>query len=85
MKRVLHILKRKDDAFPLEIIRKETQSNEVNVVLIQDAVDLNLNGIVAKVYLLSEDSKNSKNSSDPRIGYREMLDLILAADTVVTW
>lgn len=85
MKKILHILKRKGDPFPLGIIRKEAGSNEVTVILIQDAVDLDLNGTAAKVFALSEDSKDSKSASYPRIGYKEMLEFILNADTVVTW
>ena len=87
MKKVLHILKRKDD-FSLEIIRKEAGSNEVTVILIQDAVGLHLNGSGAKVFILSDDLeelKDRKRLSYPTIGYKEMLDAILSADTVVTW
>ena len=85
MKRILHILKRKEDLFPLEIIRKEAGSNEVSILLIQDAVGLNLNGLGAKVFVLSEDLKDPQNRSYPQIGYKEMLDFILKADSVVTW
>lgn len=85
MKKILHILKKKEDSFPLDIIRKEAGSNEVSVILIQEAVDLNVNGIGAKVFVLSEDLKDQKNPSYPRIGYKEMLEFILDADTVVTW
>jgi hypothetical protein len=84
MKRILHLLKRKDDSFALDIIRKEIGSNEVSVILIQDAVDLDLRGIGANVFILSEDLKDL-TSAHPRIGYKEMLEFILNADTVVTW
>lgn len=67
------------------MIRKETGLNEVSVILIQDAVDLNLNGTEAKIFVLSEDLKNPKKSPYPQIGYTEMLDFILKADSVVTW
>ena len=78
-------MKKKDDPFPIEIIRKEAGSNEVSVILIQDAVDLRLDETGAKIYVLSEDLKDSQNSSYPQIGYKEMLDFILTADSVITW
>jgi len=84
MKKILHILKKKEDRFPLDIIQKEAGSNEVTVLLIQGAVDLNLNGSEAEVFVLSDDAEGSK-SAYPRVGYKEMLDFILNADTVVTW
>ncbi len=71
--------------FPLDVIQREAGSNEVTVILIQDAVDLNLNGSGTKVFVLSEDLKDPKNISYPRIGYKELLDAILNADQVVTW
>lgn len=84
MKKILHILKKKEDRFPLDIIQKEAGSNEVTVLLIQEAVDLDLNGWGAKVFVLSDDAGESK-SVYPRVGYKEMLDFILNADAVVTW
>ncbi|HZR47127.1 MAG TPA: hypothetical protein VFA47_10510 [Candidatus Manganitrophaceae bacterium] len=84
MKKILHILKKKEDRFPLDIIQKEAGPNEVTVLLIQEAVDLDLNGSGAKVFVLSDDAGESKLAY-PRVGYKEMLDFILNADTVVTW
>lgn len=84
MKRILHILKRKDDAGAVEVIRAQAESNEVTVLLIQEAVDLELQGMKAKVVALAEDAKNQK-AFHPQIGYKEMLDYILNSETVVTW
>lgn len=67
------------------MIQKEAGSGDVTVVLIQEAVSLELNGLDATVLVLSEDSKETTPTSYPRIGYKEMLDLIFRADTVVTW
>ena len=84
MKRILHILKRKDDPKAVEVIRTQAQSNAVTVLLIQEAVDLELQGIKARVFALAEDARQKK-PFHPQIGYKEMLDHVLDSETVVTW
>lgn len=85
MKRILHILKRKDDPIALEIIRKESVLNEVTVLLIQEAVDLDLNGIRANIFILDEDIEGRNPTLYPKIGYKEMIDRIMQSETVATW
>ncbi|HEY5599062.1 MAG TPA: hypothetical protein VIK48_00110 [Candidatus Manganitrophaceae bacterium] len=85
MKRILHILKRKNDPYPLEIIRKQSETNEVTVILIQEATHLELKGTKASVSILREDQEEGRPASYPSIGYKEMLDRIFNADLVVTW
>lgn len=85
MKRILHILKRKDDPIALEIIRKESVLNEVTVLLIQEAVDLDLNGIRANIFVLDEEAEGQNSLRYPKIGYKEMLDQIMRSETVATW
>lgn len=90
MKRILHILKRKDDSNAVAVIRTQAQSNEVTVLLIQDAVDLELQGVKGQIFSVAEDDvaedeKPSKNAFHPQIGYKEMLGYILDSETVVTW
>lgn len=85
MKKILHIVKKKDDPVCLEVIGKQAGSNDLSVILIQDAVDLNLNGTGTKIFVLSDDLTGSKKAAYPKIGYKEMLDAILNAETVVTW
>ncbi len=85
MKRILHILKQKEDLPAVEIIRAQAQSNAVTVLLIQDAVDLELQGVNAQVFALAEDAKNQMKPFHPQIGYKEMLAYILDSETVVTW
>lgn len=69
---------------PQEVIRREAESNEVEVILIQEAVGLAIKETKASIFTLSEDAKGIK-TAHPQIGYKEMLDSILNADTVITW
>lgn len=85
MKRILHILRRKDDPAPLEIIRGQSESNELVIILIQDAVGLELKGVKGKVFALSDDLKGGETPAHPPIGYKEMLGYILESESVVTW
>lgn len=73
-----------DDPAWFEIIKTQAESNEVKVILIQEAVGLEMNGIKASIFVLSDDAARIKTSY-PRIGYKEMLDSIFESDTVVTW
>ncbi|MDC4222834.1 MAG: hypothetical protein MPW14_06945 [Candidatus Manganitrophus sp.] len=85
MKRILHILKRKDDPAPLEIIRRQSESNELVIILIQDAVGLELKGVKGKVFTLADDLKGGETPAHPPIGYKEMLGYILDSESIVTW
>jgi sulfur transfer complex TusBCD TusB component (DsrH family) len=85
MKRILHILKRKDNPAPLEIIREQSESNELVIILIQDAVGLELKGIKGEVFALADDLKGGETPAHPPIGYKEMLGYILDSESVVTW
>lgn len=84
MKRILHILRRKDDPTPLEIIRGQSESNELVIILIQDAVGLELKGIKGEVFTLADDLKG-REPAHPQISYKEMLGYILDSESVVTW
>lgn len=84
MKRILHILKRKDDPAPLEIIREQSGSNEVVVILIQDAAGLELKGIKGEVFALADDLEG-ETPAHPPIGYQKLLGYILDSESVVTW
>jgi hypothetical protein len=84
MKRILHILRRKDDPTPLEIIQRQSESDELVIILIQDAVGLKLKGIKGQVFTLADDLKG-ETPIHPSIGYKEMLRYILDSENVVTW
>ncbi len=85
MKRILHILKRKDDPAPLEIIRAQSESYDLIIILIQDASGLELKGIKGQVFALADDLKGGETSAHPQISYKEMLGYILDSESVVTW
>ncbi len=93
MKRILHILKERDDAYPLELIRKQAETDHVVVILIRDAIGVEIPDSKVSVCVLSEDRKDQEiqNPVFPgpvphrRIGYKEMLEMIFACDTVLTW
>ena len=78
---------RRGDSGAMEVIRAQAQSNEVTVILVQDAADadLELQELKGQVFALAEDTKNKKGNLHPQIGYEEMLGYILDSDTVVTW
>lgn len=85
MKRILHILRWKEDPAPLEVIRGQAESNDLTVILIQDAVGLELKGVKGRVFALAEDLKDGGASAHPPISYKEMLGYILDSENVVTW
>ncbi len=91
MKQILHILKRRDDPYPLCVIREQAASHRVTVVLIQDAVNAELSDSLhhlgVSVLVLSEETTPipPSGTADTRIGYREMLSSIFSADTVAIW
>ncbi|MBI3805130.1 MAG: hypothetical protein HY282_15380 [Nitrospirae bacterium] len=82
MKKILHILKVKDDPSPLKIIQKQAETNAVTVVLIQDAGELKVDLKGVTVWKLAEEGVAP---SGPTLGYKELLDEIFKADMVVTW
>jgi len=80
---ILHLLKNKDDSYPMEVIRKQVEaSHEVVVILMQQAGGLTRINTGALVFVLEEDGASSSHS---KMGYNTLLDYIFRADTVVTW
>jgi len=93
LKRILHILKEREDAYPLELIRKQAESDHVVVILMRDAIGMEIPDPKVSVCVLSEDGKDQKiqNYASPthvphrRIGCKEMLETIFSCDTVLSW
>ncbi len=81
MKRILHILKKKDAPLAMEVIRNEALTHAITVILIQEATALCVEG--GAVFVLEDDAPAS--TPYPKIGYSQMLDAIFQADQVVTW
>ncbi|MFQ5580220.1 MAG: hypothetical protein ACE5FZ_06375 [Nitrospiria bacterium] len=87
MKRVLYILKERNDAYPLDLIQEQAASCYVTVILIRGAIGLEIPDSKVSVCALSEDGKDQGLSDKVyrQIDYKEMLETIFACDTVLTW
>jgi hypothetical protein len=84
---VLHLVKDPGNVAALDVIRAQAADPAVrlSVVLLQDALRL-AEPLPGEVYRLSGGHPNLPSSPGPRaIGHSELLDLIFAADSVVTW
>jgi sulfur transfer complex TusBCD TusB component (DsrH family) len=86
MKKILHIVKNPDDPHALEVISRQGNGNELSVILIQDAVRVEPSLPGGALFVLGEDA--AERGVAPRskvIGYEQMVELILKADSVVVW
>jgi hypothetical protein len=84
---VLHLVKDPANAAALDVIRAQAADPQVrlSVVLMQDALGL-AEPIPGEVYRLAGGHRGPPPSPGSRtIGSQELLDLIFAADSVVTW
>lgn len=87
MPHILHLLKDPANRTALEVIRLQATHPGVrlSVVLMQDALGL-LEPVPGEVYRLAHDHADVHAAHATRsIGPSELLDLIFAADSVVTW
>jgi hypothetical protein len=84
---VLHLVKNPADAAALEVIRAQSAdpSMQISVVLMHDAARL-AEPLPGRVYRLRDDHPGLPEANGPgTIGPAELLDLVFAADSVVTW
>jgi len=81
----LYILKKKNDPYPIELLKKRAESDSVAILLIQDAVELELPELAIPCYVLSDDLKPSQESPFKKIAYPEMLAMIFKAEAVLVW
>jgi len=87
MEKTLHILKDEASEEPLQLLQAAGAegSTDFAVLLIQDAVRLNPS-LNVPVYVMGDDLKKRGASSSHRIvSYDEMVEMILSAETVMTW
>jgi hypothetical protein len=85
--RILHLVKDPRNATALEVIRAQASQPDVqlSVVLMQDAVRLS-SPLPGHVYRLQVGHADLASEPGPgTIGSAQLLDLIFAADSVVTW
>jgi hypothetical protein len=87
MPRVLHLVKDPANAVALDVIRAQAAEPGVrlSVVLMHDAVQMT-EPLPGQVYRLRDEHPGLPAPSETEtIGSAELLDLIFAADSVVTW
>ena len=87
MPHILHLVKDAANAAALDVIRAQAAEPgmQLSVVLMHDALRLTAS-LPGRIYRLHEDPPGlpARSGSDA-IGPAELLDLIFAADSVVTW
>jgi hypothetical protein len=83
---VLHLLKDASNTAALEVIRTQAADPAVRlaVVLMHEAVGLS-EPLPGQVYRLRDDHPSLPAGAPDVIGPAELLDLIFAADSVVSW
>ncbi len=86
MPHVLHLLKDPENAAALEVIRAQAADPgaRLTVVLMHEAVGLSA-PLPGRVYRLRDDHRGLPASGPDVIGPAELLDLIFAADSIVSW
>jgi hypothetical protein len=83
---VLHLIKDPGNATALEVLRAQAAdpSTRLTVVLMHDAVSL-AEPLPGQIYRLRDGHRDLRATDSHAIGPSELLDLIFAADSVVTW
>ena len=86
MPHLLHLLKDPEHAAALEVIRTQAADPGVRltVVLMHEAVGLST-PLPGRVYRLRDEHRGLPASGPDVIGPPELLDLIFAADSIVSW
>lgn len=84
-KRTLHILKNKTDRVPIDLIKHIEKFQKIAIVLIQDAVEMNISPLKTPALVLLEDLPSFAETSHQKITYDQLLDLIFEYDAVVSW
>ncbi len=86
MPHVLHLIKDPTNRAALDTLARQARDPSVSlsVVLLQDATRFT-EPLPGKVFRLDEGRENGASSPYPTITHSHLLDLIFAADTVVTW
>jgi sulfur transfer complex TusBCD TusB component (DsrH family) len=82
--KVLHIIREKGDAYPLEVIAaQKAAGDEVKVLLMQDAV-FSCN-TVAESFCCKEDAEARGTGCGNHVDYNEIVNMVFDADSVVNW
>lgn len=70
---------------PIDFIQHIEKSQEIVIILTQNAIEMDLSPLKAKVFVLDESLPASENSSLRKITYDILLEMIFEYDAVVTW
>ncbi len=86
MRHVLHLIKDSVNRTALDVVVQQARDPDVrlSIVLLQHAANLR-DRLPGEVFRLDEGSANGTPAPYPPITHSQLLDLIFAADTVVTW
>lgn len=86
MRHILHLIKDHANRVALDVVAKQARDPKVklSVVLLQQATDLAA-PLPGEVFRLHEGADDGAHSPYPQITHAQLLGLIFAADTVVTW
>jgi sulfur transfer complex TusBCD TusB component (DsrH family) len=83
--RILHLIRRLDDATAADVVAEQTRIADVTVVYLHDAVYRPLS-IGTRTLLLDEDCQARGIASNiGRISYDRLVDFIFENDRVITW
>lgn len=84
-KKTIHILKDKTDRVPIYFMQHIEKSQEIVIILTQNAIEIDLSPLKAQVFVLDELLPASENSPLRKITYDALLEMIFEYDAVVTW
>ncbi len=84
-KKTLHILKDNKDHIPLDFIKNIENAQKIAIILIQNAVSMDLSTLKTQPLVLAEDLCGIIKTSHQKISYEEMLVMIFEYDAVVSW
>jgi hypothetical protein len=90
MRHVLHLIRDPANRTALDVMARQARDPEVrlSVVLLHEAAGADVPApTAAEVFCLDGGSRGAPASASPypRVSHAQLLDLIFAADTVVTW
>ncbi len=85
-KKILHVLKSRQDPYALELLHEQQEAGaEVSVLLLHDAVLTPVDGI-EKVYACRDDVEaRGGTAAGEIVDYDAMLSFFLEADSVICW
>ena len=82
--KILHILRRRGDAFPMQVVAdQKAGGNDVQLLLLQDAV-LSCTGDGSS-FCCKEDAEARGVSCGSQVDYNQIVNMVFEADSVINW